>query len=149
MFCIACGTPLAAGLSYCNRCGKNLKERSSSKTIPITAFLTAITLIGTVGLGIMLGGALTLSKEAHLDDAIVGIFMLFTFLIVMTTEILLVRQLSKLTSAQERKITEPQVQFVPQPQLQQAQPRSLAEPVASVTENTTRTLDYARHEQGR
>lgn len=149
MFCIACGTPLAAGLSYCNRCGTNLKERSDSKTVPITAFLTAITLLGTIGLGIMLGGALTLSKEAHLDDAIVGIFMLFTFLIVITTEILLVRQLSKLTSAQQRKIVEPQVQFVPQPQLQPAQPRSLAEPVPSVTENTTRTLEYVRHEQGR
>jgi hypothetical protein len=149
MFCIACGTPLAAGLSYCNRCGTSLKERNDSKALPITAFLTAITLIGVVGLGIMLGGALTLKKEANLDEAIVGFFMLFTFIIVITTEILLVRQLSKLTGSQERKSVEPAVQFVAQPQLHPGQPRSLAEPVPSVTENTTRTLGYVHHEQDR
>ena len=149
MFCIACGTPLAAGLSYCNRCGTNLKDRNDSKAVPIASFLTAITLIGIIGLGIMLGGALTLSKEANLDDEIVGIFMLFTFLIVVTTEILLVRQLSKLTSAKERKTVEPPVQFVAHAQLHPAQPRSLAEPVPSVTENTTRTLEYLHREQGR
>ncbi len=149
MFCIACGTPLAVGLSYCNRCGTNLKERNDSKTAPIAAFLTAITLIGIIGLGIMLGGALTLKTEANVHDDIVGFFMLFTFIIVITTEVLLVRQLSRLTSAKERKAVAPPMQFVAQPQLHPAQPRSLAEPVPSVTENTTRTLDYVRHEQGR
>ena len=84
MYCSACGTTLAPGLSYCNRCGMSLKERTERKqTGAITAFLTAITLIGVIGLGIMLGGALTLSREAHLNEDLVGFFMLFTFLIVM------------------------------------------------------------------
>ena len=143
MFCIACGTPLAAGLSYCNRCGTSLKERNES-TVPITAFLIAITVLGIAGLGIMLGGALSLTKEANLDPQLVGFFMLFTFLIVMTTEVLLVRQLSKLMSARERKSIAPPMQAVNQPQLHAAQPKSLAEPVPSVTENTTRTLEYEK-----
>ncbi|HKO98978.1 MAG TPA: zinc ribbon domain-containing protein [Pyrinomonadaceae bacterium] len=149
MFCIACGTPLAAGLSYCNRCGTSLKERSESKTIPITAFITAITLIAMMGLGIMLGGALTLKREAGLNEALVGFFMLFTFLIVTTTEVLLVRQLSKLTNTHERKTLDVPAQFMGQPQMPAAQPRSLAEPVHSVTENTTRTLQYLHNEPGR
>lgn len=149
MFCIACGTPLAAGLSYCNRCGTSLKERAESKTVPITAFLTAITLLGVMGLGIMLGGALTLKKEANLDEALVGFFMLFTFLIVVVTEILLIRQLSKLTNAQERKTYEASPQYVSEPQLRPVQPRTLPEPIPSVTENTTRTLEYLHNEQGR
>src|SRR5687768_13246290 len=99
MFCIACGTPLAPGLSYCNRCGTSLKERSESKALPITAFLTAITLIGLIGLGIMLGGAMTLRREANLPEELIGFFMLFTFLTVIVTEVLLVRQLSKLTNS--------------------------------------------------
>jgi hypothetical protein len=153
MFCIACGTPLAPGLSYCNRCGASLKERSETKTGSINAFLTAITLIGIIGLGIMLGGALTLTREAHLPPELVGFFMLFTFVTVIVTEVLLFRQLSKLTSAAERKVIEvPQQfarQFVEPSQLPAAQPRTLAEPIPSVTENTTRTLEYSRNEPGR
>lgn len=149
MFCIACGTPLAAGLSYCNRCGTSLKQRSESRTAPIAAFLTAITLIGVCGLGIMLGGAFALKSEAKLDEALVGFFMLFTFMIVLITEILLVRQLSKLTGAVERNTLEAPVQFVTPVQMQGVQPRSLVEPVTSVTENTTRTLQYLHNETGR
>src|SRR5712691_9476835 len=102
MYCSACGTPLAPGLSYCNRCGMSLKERQEgSKTGAITAFLIAITLIGIVGLVIMLGGALTLRKDAGMGEEIVGLFMFMTFLFVALTEFLLVRQLSRLTGSVE------------------------------------------------
>ena len=66
MYCSACGTPLTPGLSYCNRCGASLKEHAQSKSSAIPAFLTAITLIAIVGLGIMLGGALTLKRDADM-----------------------------------------------------------------------------------
>ena len=146
MYCANCGTPLAPGLSYCNRCGTNLKERSESHTGSIAAFLTAITLVGLIGMGIMLGGMVTLSTEAHLGEPIVGFYMLFTFLIVAITEILLIRQLSRLTGSSEPKV----IDFSPQPtipgEFRPVQPRTLAEPMQSVTENTTRTLDYSRNE---
>ena len=74
--------------------------------------------------------------------------MLFTFLIVSMTEIFLVRNLSKLTSgnAKEKK------NYFPAPQpaqqdLRLTQGMPLGEPVSSVTENTTRTLEYIRREQ--
>jgi hypothetical protein len=147
MYCSACGTPVAPGISYCNRCGQSLKEREEVKSTSVNAFLTAITLIGVIGLGIMLGGALTLRKEAALGEEIVGFFMLFTFLVVVTTEILLVRQLSKLTSGGAKN----QASFpAPAPGIPNEfpahQPRTLAEPLPSVTENTTRTLEYSRNE---
>lgn len=153
MFCIACGTPLAPGLSYCNRCGVSLKEPSQSRTGTIAAFLTAITLIGTIGLGIMLGGAVTLRKEADLPIELIGFFMLFTFFAVIFIEVLLFRQLSKITGAPERKMIDgPQHfprQYVEPGQLPAAQPRPLAEPMPSVTENTTRTLEYTQKEHDR
>src|SRR6267142_2590228 len=109
MYCSACGTPLTPGLSFCNRCGMSLKARNDQRqTGAITAFLTAITLIGTIGLGIMPGGTLALTNEAHLKEELVGFFMLFSFLIVLVTEILLVRQLSRLTAAREKAIDVPQ-----------------------------------------
>jgi len=145
MYCANCGTPLTQGLSYCNRCGANLRERTETKTGAIGAFLTAITLLGIIGLGIMLGGSLVLRKEAGLSQELVGVFMLFTFLIVSITEIMLVKNLSKLTGSTES------VKYLPAPQVMPNDLRlphatPLGEPVASVTENTTRTLEYARRE---
>jgi hypothetical protein len=153
MFCAACGTQLAPGLSYCNRCGMSLKERSEPAKIgPISAFLTAITIIGVGGLGIMLGGTLTLTKDAKLDPTLVGFFMLFTFLIVCITEILLVRQLSRFTAgsqANHPKMIEQRPPLALPTELHQPQPRTLAEPIPSVTENTTRTLEYSHNEPAR
>ncbi len=149
MYCSACATPVAPGLSYCNRCGMSLKTRSESKTGAIAAFLTAITLIGIIGMGIMLGGALTLKKEANLGEDVVGLFMIFTFVIVVLTEFFLVRQLSKLSSAGDKKADIiPQHHVLPN-ELPAAKQRTLAEPIPSVTENTTRTLDYSRNEPSR
>ena len=146
MFCSNCGTPRTQGLSYCNRCGADLRERKeSSHTGAIGAVLTAITILGIVGLGIMLGGALVLRKEAGLSQELIGVFMLFTFLIVAVTEFMLVRNLSKLTSAVESKKYFP----APPPMNDMRLPpaRNLGEPVSSITENTTHTLDYVRRER--
>jgi uncharacterized protein (DUF983 family) len=148
MYCSACGTQLASGLSFCNRCGMSLKERVGSNAAPIAAFLSAITIIGVVGLGIMLGGMVTLN-HAHLRDDLLGFFMLFTFLTVGIIEILLVRQLSRFTAASQAKAIEA-AQPLPASELRASQtPRTLAESMPSVTENTTRTLQYSPSEPAR
>jgi len=123
----------------------SLKTRNESKTGAIAAFLTAITLIGIVGMSIMLGGALTLKKDANLGEDVIGLFMVFTFVIVGLTELFLIRQLSRFSSGDKKKDITPQYHAIPQ-ELSAAQPRTLAEPISSVTENTTRTLDYSRNE---
>lgn len=146
MYCVNCGAPRTQGLSYCNRCGADLRERvESSNTGAITAFLTAITLLGLGGLGILLGGALVLRRGALLSQDLIGVFMLFTFLIVTMTEIMLVKNLSKLFSSSERKNSFPVAPPI-QHDLRLPQGTPLGEPVGSVTENTTRTLEYARRE---
>lgn len=145
MYCANCGSQLVQGLSYCNRCGFNLRERNDSKTGSITAFLTAITLLGVLGLGLMLAGALVLRRGALLSQELIGVYMLFAFLIISVTEFMLVRNLSKLTSPKEdqKRSLPPLVQQ----DLRLPQGSPLGEPVGSVTENTTRTLEYARREQ--
>lgn len=148
MFCSNCGTPRTQGLSYCNRCGADLRERKeSSHTIAISVLLTAITLIGLIGLGIMIGGSLTLRREAGLSQELIGVFMLFTFLVISLTEFMLVRNLSKLIAS----TTETRTSFLAAPPMHQEMrlppARNLGEPVSSVTENTTHTLDYVRRER--
>lgn len=146
MYCANCGTPRTQDLSYCNRCGADLRERmESTNTKAIAAFLTSITIIGIGGLAIMLLGALVMRKGANLSQELIGFFMMFTFLIVSITEILLVRNLSKLSAPAERKNSFP----APPPtqhDLRLPQGTPLGEPVGSVTENTTRTLEYAPRE---
>lgn len=150
MYCSACGTPMAPGLSYCNRCGMSLKERSEPKTSSVAAYLTAITLIGIVGLSLMLGGAIALRIGGQFGEDMVGIYMLLTFSMVAIVEIFLCRQLSRLSRSAEKSqsLAPPQAASAPA-QLRDPQPRALGEPLPSVTENTTRTLEYSRNEPSR
>ena len=146
MYCPNCGTPRTQGLSYCNRCGADLRERVEiTNTKAITAFVSAMTLLGLSGMAVMLAGALLLRKGANLSQELICIFMLFTFLIVTITEIMLYRNLSKVSGSSERKNSFP----APSPtqhDLRLPQGTPLGEPVGSVTENTTRTFEYAPRE---
>ena len=147
MYCAACGTPLAAGLSYCNRCGMNLRERSDANPTPVNSYLTAITILGIGGLSLMLGGALALKNGGHFNEDMIGVFMVMTFLIVAIVELSLCRQLSRLHRAAEKR--EAFVQMMPPGipnEIRGQQARALGEPIPSVTENTTRTLQYSRNE---
>ena len=151
MFCSTCGTTITPGLSFCNRCGANLKERTETtvRTGAIIAFLIAIAVIGIGGLGIMVGGALTLKRDAAVSEDVVGMFMFFTFFILALIEFFLVRQLSKLISATETKRVSPPPPVTMPNELRPAQARGLPEAMPSVTENTTRTLEYSRNEPPR
>ncbi|PWT92633.1 MAG: hypothetical protein C5B55_05925 [Blastocatellia bacterium] len=143
MYCTNCAAPLSNGLSYCNRCGASLKEKGrSTSTTAITAFLTAITALGVIGMGIMLGGSLVLRKEAGLAQELVAFFMLLVFTITAITEISLVRQLSRLLDTS--RVPRPLTSATPASHELRAAP---GEPIGSVTENTTRTLEYAHRER--
>lgn len=147
MYCPACATPIAPGLSFCNRCGMSLKEPSNSKAGVVGAYLTAITLVGLGGLGLMLGGAMALKNGGQFHEELIGIFMFMVFVIVGLVELSLCRQLSRVNRASDKKqsLAPPLPAGMPAgisaPQL-----RALGEPVQSVTENTTRTLEYSRNE---
>lgn len=142
MYCANCGTALGPGLSYCNRCGFNLREKNESNTNVISAFLTAITVLGTVGLAIMLFGAIVLRRKANLAPELIGVFMTFTFLIVSLTEFMLIRSLSKLLASKESKTLSLPVTN----DLRLPRASNFGEPVPSVTENTTHTLEYVRRD---
>jgi hypothetical protein len=147
MYCSACGTPMAPGLSFCNRCGMSLKEPSNSKTDPVGAYLAAITIVGLGGLGLMLGGAMALKNGGQFHEELIGIFMFMIFVIVGIVELSLCRQLSRFNRTSEKKQPHtPQLQAGMPAEIRGPQLRTLGEPVPSVTENTTRTLEYSRNE---
>jgi hypothetical protein len=147
MYCSSCGTPVTSGLSFCNRCGTSLKEREESKNTGVMSVMViAMTLVGLGSLGILLGGSVVLRKEADLPPEIILAFMLCVLVISLVTEFSLVRNLSKLVSSSERQRQLPSAQSVPADlRLPQATP--FGEPVSSVTDSTTRTLEYSRRQQ--
>lgn len=152
MYCSTCATPLAPGLSFCNRCGASLKEREDLKSGAVNAYLTAITAIGIAGLGLMLGGAIALKNGAQFGEEKIAVFMFMTFSIVCLVEIFLCSQLSRLIGSKEKgHFTAPQQPPITSElrgpsEFHDPQPRALPDPIPSVTENTTRTLDYSRNE---
>lgn len=146
MHCSACGTQLAPGLSYCNRCGMNLKERIESNTGLIGAYLTAISIVAIAGLALLLGGAIALRNGANFGEEMIAIFMLMTFFMISLVEIFLCRQLSRISQATANSQLIAPPAPVAMPEFRQPPARALAEPLTSVTENTTRTLEYSRHE---
>ena len=149
MYCSGCGSPIAPGLSFCNRCGTSLKERSDVKqTAAISAIVTAMVLVALSAMGLLLGGPIALKTEGGFGEELIVLFMFLTFLICAFSEIFLYRQLSRLTGTKREPVAL-RAPSVMQAEFRAPQPLSLAEPSASVTENTTRTLEYSREERRR
>jgi predicted nucleic acid-binding Zn ribbon protein len=151
MYCSTCGTPVAAELSFCKRCGTSLnKDRGASQENSMAgSLITGVVLVAVLGLGIMCGGAIALKKGAELNEPTVVFFMMLSFAIVGFVELFLVRQLSRLLGGHDQKrMAEPaqplfQPAMVPASEVRAAHLRTLPEPIPSVTENTTRTLEHS------
>lgn len=149
MYCSACGSPITAGLSFCNRCGMSLKERSrdSKSSFAMVALVFGMILVAIAAMGFLLGGPMVLRTEGKFESDFIVLFMLLTFVITAFTEIFLYRQLSRLTSQPKLPAATPVLVPAPAAEYYAPQPRALAEPLPSVTENTTRTLEYQRRNE--
>ena len=149
MYCSAGGSPIAPGLSFCNRCGTSLKGRSdSAHPGAIAAIVTAMVVLAVAAMGLLLGGPIALKREGGFDGDLIVLFMFLTFFICALSEIFLYRQLGRITSSRGEPTAQPSSPIMPV-EFRSPQPLSLAEPAASVTENTTRTLEYSREERRR
>jgi hypothetical protein len=149
MYCSGCASPIAPGLSFCNRCGSSLKERVEPKqTGAIVALVTGMVLLAIACMGFLLGGPISLRTEAAFGEKLIVLFMFLASFVCAFLEILLYRQFSRLTNPKREPLALPAPVFVPS-EFRAPQPLSLAEPAASVTENTTRTLEYTREERRR
>jgi hypothetical protein len=149
MYCSGCGSPIAPGLSFCNRCGTSLKERGQLKQVgAIGAIVTAMVVVAIAAMGLLLGGPIALKREGGFGEELIVLFMFLTFFICAFSEIFLYRQLGRITTAKPEFMAM-SAPAVMQTEFRAPQPLSLAEPAASVTENTTRTLEYSREERSR
>src|SRR5882762_3838699 len=153
MYCSACGSPITAGLKFCNRCGASLnKDADEVKGGSIAGgLLTSVVMVALFGLGIMFSGAIALRKGGDMNMDVVALFMFFCFAIIGITEIFLLRQLTRVLAVPNRQEL---LDHAP-PLFQPAQTSArelLASPLRdlelmpSVTEGTTRTLAHSLRE---
>ena len=154
MYCPSCGTEYTIELKYCHRCGANLGTdlATQPQIVPISLTKPAIvlgailTLLTLGGFGVLISGAVELSRAARLDpDGITGI-VITGMLTILITDIFLVRLLTKIintslsssTQTQPRRsnaLGNPSVSQLPQP------PPARLQGVPSVTEGTTRFFE--------
>lgn len=150
MFCPFCGVEYTIELKYCNRCGANLVSQLASPiqiapinlTKPILIIGIAVVLLTLGGFAGIISGTIDLVQAGA--GSVSPALPIFGFPCILTIDILLIRQLSKLISAalspERRQMPGPQPQFYPDPRLARPSTARL-EPAPSVTENTTRFFE--------
>lgn len=155
MYCPSCGSELTSELSYCNRCGANLKPVSNQTGVQPAkligaawAISLAVALVTLGGFGMIFGLVMALITRGLSLSAGGMLLIFFSSLVILAIDWLLVRQLSRVlnvpqlssegaTQAKQAKLTEPAVRQIDAPR----------EPVSSVTEHTTRTFEPAHRER--
>ena len=155
MYCPSCGAEYTIELKYCNRCRANLSGLEQqpqlapiSVTKPVIAIAATMVILTVLGFGLLITGAVELSHNARIDPDSVTAIVIVGMLTILTMDIFLVRQLSKLINASlsGRTQTQPRRQNLPNPSMVQLPQPSTGRllGVPSVTEGTTRFLEPSR-----
>ena len=150
MYCSSCGVAVAQNLTYCNHCGAKIYLDKGDKLDKATelradwAFMSsmaALFVCGLVAISILLG---VMKAVLKFQDGPIMAFGFLSFLILIALEAVYVIRLfrhrhdgDKADPPSEKHITKEL----------EAHTRIVAEPVGSVTDHTTRTLDPIYNER--
>ena len=154
MYCPSCGAEVTQELSYCNRCGANLKPISNQSGVSINklvgaawAISIAVALVTLGGFGMIFGLVMALITTGINISAGGMVLIFFSLLVILAVDWLLVRQLSRVldmpklsddpTKPKKPKLSEESVQQI----------GASRQPVSSVTEHTTRTFEPIHRER--
>lgn len=159
MFCSSCGKSVSPGLSFCNHCGARVAGKTDDGVgqIPESSFnLLVIALIGVpiVGIGVMIGLLTVMKKELGFGEEMIGVIALMSFILLLIAElglIWLLRHHKKMSkgSSEVSKLTLPPMPDVILKGLPESQMQPIHQPMQSVTEHTTRTLEAVPRESER
>jgi hypothetical protein len=147
MFCSSCGLEQPQELSYCSRCGNNLRPAGPDSSgspvrskFAIPAIAGAMVLITLGGFGMIFGLVMALIEAGNSLSLGGMILIALTLVVILTVDWLLLRFLMRLlhfatagpgvVPAQPKHLSEPAQHRLAEP----------LQPIDSVTEYTTRTL---------
>ena len=139
MFCARCGKQIDDSLKYCNGCGTQIKKEDDS---PLTSLITALIIIGTAGLGILVGLSAVLLQSIPTVEAVL-VFGVIYLAVLFGICFMIIRQITKLIDANlgSRRSSESEHRSAELPPARSTNQLEEFRKPASVTDQTTRTLD--------
>jgi uncharacterized paraquat-inducible protein A len=130
MYCSTCGVEVSSNTTYCNRCGTRLSWVNAVKPETLVAMMAAVFIFG-LGAIILLMMALKMVFPEPENLGLIIFFTLLSFLMMLGVESAFVWMLLRRKKNDKEAAKE----------LNEAKARMLPEPVLSVTEHTTRSLE--------
>jgi len=146
MYCSSCGVAVTPGLSYCNYCGEKLNGAKSDSIIQspevkpetLIAAMVLTFVFGLAAITVLMG---VMKAVLHFDLGPILAFTLLSFLIMLSLEGVMIRLLFRRKHRSEEPADTVRLQGHATRELDAANARALPEPIASVTEHTTRAFD--------
>ena len=146
MYCSSCGSSVPPGLSYCNRCGADLrpKENEAPKRFgPAPNFLVAgmvfVTIFGLIAVMMLMG---VMSQMLRASDGVINGFAAVAFFLILLVDALFAFLLLRSKKSPGENADVIQLKEAIRAELHAAQTSGLAQPAGSVTDHTTRTLEH-------
>lgn len=153
MYCPSCSKDVNPGLSFCNHCGARIAEGNDPDPNPLseTSFhvlIGALLTIPIVGIGLILGLMVVMKQELGFGDEVVMSVVFLSFLLLLAAEaafiwLMITRTKTRNVKAGPTKSHEIEGGDGTVKGLGEGTPLGIPEPVHSVTDHTTRTLDPA------
>lgn len=143
MYCQACGSALTHQTKYCNRCGTQLApagEKSEEKTAlekRLNEYLDGLFWVSVFGLGFVIGGMVLLKKFNFTDLVVIAYVIVSSIIFLINFGLSFVRVLNMMKTLKKEEQT-----FLPGAETRELPPKRVESiPIASVIENTTRSLE--------
>ena len=145
MYCSSCGVAVTQNLVYCNHCGAKLNGGNAETRLKshelqfdsmIMVMMVGLFIFGLPAIGVLVG---IMKAILHFDFGPLVAFAFLSFLLLIALEGILIFRLFR----RKRSADEPAVTLRPKNITKEleAQSRVASEPVSSVIDHTTRTLD--------
>jgi hypothetical protein len=146
MYCSSCGTAVNQGLSYCNYCGAELNRKPGGagpklSETTLESLVWAIVAVTVVGLGVVIGLMAVMKEVLHFNEGLIIAFSLLSFLSFLGIDCVFIWVLLRLRIGDKEAGGVTQQKGISTTELGDTKARMLPEPLLSVTEHTTRTLD--------
>ena len=149
MYCSACAKEVSPGLTYCNHCGHRLSTAKVENDTPSeikSAFLVSamvgLFIFGLLAIGVLVG----VMKRVEFDVPFISTITIFSLVLMFMIEGLLAWMILRGKKIEKQVSVPHQLNEQTVKEMYAAPTRELTEstfqPVSSVTEHTTRTLEH-------
>jgi hypothetical protein len=146
MYCSSCGVAVAQGLSYCNYCGAKLIAVTSDSVVKssevkpelLVSAMVAVFVLGIAVITLLMG---VMKAVIGLNEGQILGFATLSFLIMLLIEGVCIRLLFRRKRGTDQAGDTVLSKGQSTKELDAAHPQALPEPVASVTEHTTRAFE--------